>query len=175
MFEDIEKAIAEVSQPRSRFQLEKFVLGQHATPEMQYYQICLELQDMIYKLRLAELDKQKNQIKIERLRSTGDQIDEIKAQKIELGMDRTDVAILGAKREIAHLVDIWNSFEHKFTREEIEQAQPDYWKARLTGNAKAMLIGGVSVNPAHIESMQQAGILDEFVMEVQQSRKELGL
>ena len=175
MFEEIEKAIAEVSQPRSGFQLEKFVLGQHATPEMQYYQICLELQDMIYKLRLAELDKQKNQIKIERLRSTGDEIDEIKAQKIELGMDRTDVAILGAKREIAHLVDIWNSFEHKFTREEIEQAQPDYWKARLTGNAKAMLIGGVSVNPAHIESMQQAGILDEFVMEVQQSRKELGL
>lgn len=175
MFEEIEKAIAEVSQPRSRFQLEKFVLGQHATPEMQYYQICLELQDMIYKLRLAELNKQKNLIKIERLRSTGDEIDEIKAQKIELDMDRTDVAILGAKREIAHLVDIWNSFEHKFTREQIEQAQPDYWKARLTGNAKAMLIGGVSVNPAHIESMQQAGILDEFVMEVQQSRKELGL
>lgn len=175
MFEEIEKAIAEVSQPRSRFQLEKFVLGQHATPEMQYYQICLELQDMIYKLRLAELNKQKNLIKIERLRSTGDEIDEIKAQKIELDIDRTDVAILGAKREIAHLVDIWNSFEHKFTREQIEQAQPDYWKARLTGNAKAMLIGGVSVNPAHIESMQQAGILDEFVIEVQQSRKELGL
>lgn len=175
MFEEIEKAIAEVSQPRSRFQLEKFVLGQHATAEMQYFQICIELQDMIFKLRLAEINKQKNQIKIDRLRATGDEIDELEAQEIELGMTHTEFAILGAKREIAHLVDIWNGFEHKFTREEIEQAQPDYWKARLTGNAKAMLIGGVSVNPSHIESMQQAGILDEFVMEVQQSKKELGL
>jgi hypothetical protein len=83
--------------------------------------------------------------------------------------------MIGAEREIAHLANIWQSFETKFSREEIESAQPDYWKARLTGNAKAMLIGGVSVNPAHIESMQQAGILDEFVSEVQQSRKELGL
>jgi hypothetical protein len=41
MFEAIEQAIAEVQQPRSRFQLERFVLGQHATPEMRYYQTVL--------------------------------------------------------------------------------------------------------------------------------------
>lgn len=175
MFEEIESAIQEIQQPRSRFQLERFVLGQHPTPEMQYYQTCIELQDLIYKLKLAEIQKSKNQIKIQRLRSTRDEIDELEAQEIELGMTFTDNAIIGAKREIAHLIDIYNSFEHKFTREEIEQAQPEYWKARLTGNAKAMLIGGVSVNPAHIESMQQAGILDEFVLEVQESKKELGL
>jgi hypothetical protein len=175
MFEEIQKAISEVSQPRSRFQLEKFVIGQHATPEMQYYQVCIELQDMIYKLQLAEIGSKKNQIKIERLRATGDEIDELKAQEIELGQAHTNVAILGAKREIAHLLDIWNSFEQKFTRNEIEKAQPDYWKSRLTGNAKAMLIGGASVNPAHIESMQQAGILDEFVAEVQESKRELDI
>jgi hypothetical protein len=55
MFEDIEKAIAEIQQPRSRFQLERFVLGQHPTPEMQYYQTCIELQDMLYKYKLAEI------------------------------------------------------------------------------------------------------------------------
>jgi len=68
-----------------------------------------------------------------------------------------------------------SSFVHKYTRAEIEEAQPDYWKARLTSNAKAMLMGGTSVNHAHIEAMQQAGILDEFVVEVAQSKKELGL
>jgi len=173
MFDEIEKAIAEVQQPRSRFQLERFVLGQHATPEMQYYQVCLELQDMLYKYKLAEINQKKTNLKIERLRSTGDELDELKAQEIELGQAQTRFAVIGAQRELAHLIDIWESFEHKYTREEIEAAQPDYWQARLTNNAKAMLMGGSSVNPAHIEAMEQAGVLDNFVAEVEKTKKEL--
>lgn len=173
MFEEIEKAIAEIQQPRSRFQLERFVLGQHATPEMQYYQVCLELQDMIYKYKLAEINRKKTDLKIERLRSSGDELDELKAQEIELGQEQTRLAVIGAQRELAHLIDIWDTFNHKYTREEIEAAQPDYWQARLTNNAKAMLMGGQSVNAAHIEAMEQAGVLDSFVAEVEQTKKEL--
>lgn len=173
MFEEIEKAIAEVQQPRSRFQLEKFVVGQHPTPEMRYYQTLIELQDMIYKYRLTEIMVKKQELKISRLRASDDEMSELEAQEIELGLVQTKNAMIGAQREIAHLVDIYNSFEYKFTRAEIEQAQPEYWTERLTGNARAMLMGGASVNPAHIESMQQAGILDSFVLEVQESKKEL--
>jgi hypothetical protein len=173
MFDEIEQAIAEIQQPRSRFQLERFVLGQHATPEMQYYQVCLELQDMIYKYKLAELSKKKANVKIQKLRATGDELDELKAQEIELGQAQTDFAVIGAKREIAHLIDIWNTFEHRYTRDEIESTQADYWQARLTNNAKAMLMGGASVNPAHIEAMEQAGVLDSFVAEVEKTKKEL--
>jgi hypothetical protein len=173
MFEEIERAIAEVQQPRSRFQLERFVLGQHATTEMQYYQLCLELQDMIHKYKLAEISTKKAQIKIDRLRATGDDLDELKAQEIELGLENSKYAVIGAQRELAHLIDIWDTFQHKFTRDEIETAQPDYWQARLTNNAKAMLMGGQSVNPAHIEAMEQAGVLDGFVAEVEKTKKEL--
>ena len=52
---DIATAIAEIQQPRSRYQLIHMVLGQHDTPEMQFYQLCLELQDMTYKFQMAEL------------------------------------------------------------------------------------------------------------------------
>lgn len=173
MFDEIEKAIAEVQQPRSRFQLDRFVLGQHATPEMQYYQVCLELQDMIYKYKLAEINKKKTDLKIQRLRSTGDEFDELKAQEIELGQAQTHLAVIGAQREIAHLIDIWDTFQHKYTREEIETAQPEYWQARLTNNAKAMLMGGQSVNAAHIEAMEQAGVLETFISEVEKTKKEL--
>ena len=175
MYERIVEAIAEVQQPRSRFQLERFVLGQHATAEMQYYQTCLELQDMIYKYKLAQINVQKAELKISKLRATGDDMDELKAQERELALDQTRIAMLGAERELAHLVQIWESFEHKFTRAEIETAQPDYWKARLTANARAMLMGGTSVNAAHIEAMEQAGILGSFIEEVSQSKRELGL
>ena len=56
----IEDAIAEIQQPRSRYQLIHFVIGQHDTPEMRYYQLMLELQDTGYKLRLAEIGLKKS-------------------------------------------------------------------------------------------------------------------
>ena len=173
MLYEIDKAIAEVQQPRSRFQLERFVLGQHATEEMRYYQTVIELQDMIYKYKLAEIGVKKTEAKIAKLRKSGDELDELKAQELELGLVQTRFTMVGAEREIAHLIDIWKSFDKKYTREEIEQAQPDYWQARLTNNAKAMLMGGSGVNHAHIEAMEQAGVLDNFVAEVEKTKKEL--
>jgi hypothetical protein len=173
MFEEINKAIAEVQQPRSRFQLERFVLGQHATPEMKYYQTVIELQDAIYKYKLAVINVKKAELKIAKLRATGDELDELKAQEVELGLAQTSFAMVGAEREMKHLLEIFDTFEHKYTRDEIESAQPDYWQARLTNNAKAMLMGGSSVNPAHIEAMEQAGVLDSFVAEIEKSKKEL--
>jgi len=175
MFEEIEAAIAEVQQPRSRFQLERFVTGSHATPEMQYYQTCLELQDMIYKFQVAKIGVQKAELKIKRLRETKDEMKELKAQETEIGLRQTRLAMIGAERELHDLVAIFESFKTKFTRAEIEAAQPDYWNARLTGNAKAMLMGGTSVNAAHIEAMEQAGVLENFIEEVAQSKRELGL
>jgi hypothetical protein len=173
MYDEIDKAIAEVQQPRSRFQLERFVLGQHATPEMRYYQTVIELQDMIYKYKLAQIAVKKSEVKIAERRATGQELDELKAQKLELGLVQTRFTMLGAERELAHLVDIWESFDKKYTREEIEAAQPDYWQARLTNNAKAMLMGGSGVNAAHIEAMEQAGVLESFVAEVEKTKKEL--
>jgi FMN phosphatase YigB (HAD superfamily) len=173
MFDKINKAIAEVQQPRSRFQLERFVLGQHATPEMQYYQTVIELQDAIYKYKLAVINVKKSELKIAKLRATADELDELKAQEVELGLAQTSYAMVGAEREMKHLMEIFDTFTHKYTREEIEAAQPDYWQARLTNNAKAMLMGGSSVNAAHIEAMEQAGVLDSFVAEVEKTKKEL--
>jgi hypothetical protein len=175
MFKEVEDAIAEVQQPRSRFTLEKFVLGQHATSEMQYYQVCIELQDMIYKYKLAEITQKKSLLKIAKLRSTNNELDELKAQEVELALEQNNLAVIGAKRELSHLIAIWSGFEKKYTREEIEKAQPDYWKARLTNNARAMLSGGTGINPAHLEAMEQAGVLEQFVKEIEVEKKELGL
>lgn len=175
MFEEIENAISEVQQPRSRFQLEKFVLGQHRTPEMQYYQTCIELQDMIYKYQTAQISVKKHELTIARLQATGDALDELKAEEKLLALRQTRMAMIGAERELNHLIAIFKSFEKKYTRDEIESAQPDYWEARLTGNARAMLMGGTNVNAAHIEAMEQAGVLDKLIAEVQESKKELGL
>ena len=58
-------ALAEIQKPRSRFQLEKFVVGQHDTPEQQYRQTLMEIQNLYYTMKLVNLSLKKDQIEID--------------------------------------------------------------------------------------------------------------
>ena len=158
---NIADAIAEVQQPRSRFQLVHFVIGQHDTPEMRFYQLCLELQDMGLKLRLAQISVRKTDIEIARLVATGDEIDAIEAEEKQIGLEQTRVVMLGAEREIAVLTDLFDESTH-YTRDEIEHAQPEYWHARLTRQTNLQIMAG-GVQWAQLDSMRQAGILEETI------------
>jgi len=160
---DISEAIAEVQQPRSRYQLIHFVIGQHDTPEMRFYQLCLELQDMGYKLRMARLGVRKAEVEIGRLLETGDELDAIEAEEKQVGLEQTLVVMRGAERELAVLGDLFDESQ-KFTRDEIEHAQPEYWHARLTRQTNLQLMAG-GVQWAQLDSMRQAGFLDELIAE----------
>ena len=158
---DISEAIAEIQQPRSRYQLVHFVLGQHDTPEMRFYQLCLELQDMGFKLRLAALGVRKTEIEISRLLETGDELDAVEAEEKQVGLDQTRIVMRGAEREIAVLTDLYDNSTH-YTRDEIEHAQPEYWKARLTRQTNLQIMAG-GVQWAQLDSMRQIGLLDDLV------------
>lgn len=155
-------AIAEIQQPRSAFQLNYFVVGQHYTPEMQYYQVVLELNDMIFKHKHALLDLQIQELKIKELRESGNAVSELEAQKLELSLEQTKLAILGSERELNHLYNLWKSAPKHYSRAEIEAGQPEYWSARLTHDVEMQALAG-SVNPAHLTSLFQAGLLEEFL------------
>ncbi len=158
---DIHEAIAEVQQPRSRYQLVHFVIGQHDTPEMRFYQLCLELQDMGYKLRVAQLGVRKAEVEIARLEATGDDLDAIEAEEKQVGLEQTRIVMRGAEREIAILTDLFDESQ-KFTRDEIEHAQPEYWQKRLTRQTNLQLMAG-GVQWAQLDSLRQAGLLDELI------------
>ena len=160
---NITDAIAEVQQPRSRFQLVHFVIGQHDTPEMRFYQLCLELQDMGYKLRLAHLGVRKADIEIARLLETGDELDALEAEEKQIGLEQTLIVMRGAEREVAILTELFDESTH-YTRAEIEHAQPEYWKARLARQTNLQLMAG-GVQWAQLDSMRQAGLLDELIAE----------
>jgi len=164
---NISEAIAEIQQPRSRFQLIHFVIGQHDTPEMRFYQLCLELQDMGYKLRVAELSVRKTEIEISRLLETGDELDAIEAEEKQVGLEQTLIVMRGAEREIAVLTDLFDESQ-KFTRDEIEHAQPEYWQKRLTRQTNLQIMSG-NVGWAQLDSMRQIGLLDEMVSDREQA------
>ena len=163
---NIAEAIEEIQQPRSRYQLIHFVIGQHDTPEMRFYQLCLELQDMGYKLRVAQLGIRKAEIEIARLLKTGDEIDAIEAEEKQVGLEQTQIVMRGAEREIAILTDLFDESQ-KFTRDEIEHAQPEYWQKRLTRQTNLQIMSG-NVGWAQLDSMRQIGLLDEMVAEREQ-------
>ena len=157
---DILLAMAEVQQSRSDFQLEKFVVNQHDTDEMRYQQCVIELQQLYYTIKTVSLEMKKSEIEINKLRETGDEVDEIDAQIKELGLEQTRLIGIGAFRELDMLMNIYNSFEHKYTRQEIEAAQPDYWNKRLSRQATLEAIGGTQAQAAHLDSLRQIGALE---------------
>jgi len=158
---ELDDAIREVQQPRSRYQLIHFVIGQHDTPEMRFYQLMLEIQDTAYKLRMAELSVRKAEVEITRLLATGDEIDAIEAEEKRVGLEQTRIVMGGALREMAVLEDIFDSSQH-YTRDEIEHAQPEYWEKRLTRQTELQILSG-SVGWAQLDSMRQIGLLDELM------------
>jgi hypothetical protein len=66
---------------------------------------------------------------------------------------------LGAQRELNDLIEIWESFEHKYTYEELEQGQPEYWNQRLSRQSILESIGGSQAQASHLDSLRQIGAL----------------
>lgn len=127
---EIVSTFAEMHQPRSNFQLENFVMKQHATPQMQYYQLITEIQALYYTIKEVSLKLKKHEIEIERFKSSGDEIDLIEAELLELGIEQTKVLGVGAFRELEFLLKLKSNFPD-YTRDDIEQNQPEYWDIRL--------------------------------------------
>lgn len=157
----IEDAIKEIQQSQSKYQYEKFVIGQHDSPEMQYYQTVVEASSRIRTLKETELRLKKIEAEIEELLETGKKSDAIEAEIKKLNIEDIKLGLIGQRRELQILEDIFNEFPN-YTREEIEAAQPEYWHRRLMRTAQLQLMSG-HVDWAQLEAIHQAGILPEAI------------
>jgi len=157
------EAIAEVQQSRSRFQIENFVLRQHDTIEMQFYQLCLEMQTLRHALELNEVAIRKSKLEIQRLLETGDEMDALDAESKQIDLNYLMVTYNGSLKEYAIMEDLFDEMPH-FTRDEIEQAQPEYWTARMTRQTNLQIMAG-GVQWSQLDAMRQIGLLDELVEE----------
>jgi len=160
---EIDEAIREVQQSRSRYQIIRFVLGQHDTAEMQFYQLCLELSGMRHSLLYSKNQIKQTELKIKRLLAEGDELSDLEAEEMQIGLDQTTMIMHGAEREVAILEDLFRTCQH-FTRDEIEHAQPDYWEKRMTRQTNLQIMAG-NVGWAQLDAMGQVGLLDALVEE----------
>lgn len=162
-----QEAIKEIKQNRSKFQFEKFVVGQHHSPEMQYYQLLLEIETLQGALEENNLRIRKLYAEAEELRETGKKSDAIEAEIKELSAKKLEENIMGTKRELEYLEELFDEYP-KYTREEIEAAQPEYWKQRLIRTAQLQYLSAMSggIPWAQFEALYQADILPKALEEI---------
>ena len=160
---ELSDAIEAIQQPRSRYQLERFVIGQHDTVEMQFYQCVIELNDMLHKYRLAEISQVRMEREIARLENSDEEDADLDLAEKKLEYEFFLGVKNGGEREIVCLLDIYDQIPH-FSRDEIEHAQPEYWHARLTRQTNLQMMSG-NVQWAQLDSLRQAGLLDEVIAE----------
>jgi hypothetical protein len=158
---DLNDAIEAIQQPRSRYQLEQFVVGQHDTLEMQFYQCVIELNDMIHKYKLAEISQVRMEREIARLEESDEEDADLDLTEKKLEYEFFLGVKNGGEREIVCLLDIYDQIPH-FSRDEIEHAQPEYWQKRLTRQTNLQMMSG-NVQWAQLDSMRQIGLLDDLV------------
>lgn len=134
---EMEDAFNAIQQPRTDYELEKFVVKAHDTKPRQWAQCVLELQIKYDDIRRAMLHREKMQLEIEMLNEKNDKISSIDAKLKAIDIEQQDRAMLGALREFKALYAIYKSFPRQYSRDELNADEVNYWHARLTRQAKA--------------------------------------
>lgn len=169
--EELQQAFKEIQMARTPFMLEKFVAGQHRHHDsMQYCQIVLELQIKYNNIRRAVLNRRKLELDIEkweeiakkkkkrRKNRRSAEKAQIQANLKKISIEEQDHAMLGALREYDVLYELWEKSPKKYTREEINLVQPEYWEKRLLHQANLDLLATGRVGVGDAEALHQIGL-----------------
>jgi hypothetical protein len=148
-------AFEAVSQPRSDYQLRKFVVGEHETPERQYLQVVVEMQRKVSALRRAVIERRKKLAAIDKETNPDER------ELMQIDLDDMNFAITGAMREFDTLYSIYMSLP-SFTAKELQDAEENYWQRRLIRQAQVDLDSFGQVGPGNLDALRQAGIITGF-------------
>jgi hypothetical protein len=151
---ELREAVLAIQQPRTNFQLQHFVVGQHDSEPRRWMQCVLELQIKLHHLRRAEIEQRITRRRIASLRSAGT-ADE--ADLMEIDLETHTLAILGAVRETEALFAIFKSFPRGYTNAELNAAEEEYWQLRLARQAKHSLVATGRIGLGDLDSLYQLG------------------
>ena len=154
---NIDDAIGEIQQPRSRYMLETMILGEHDTAEMRFYQCVIEISDKRRKYQLAQVTLDRMEREMARLEKSDEQDADLDLREKRIEHHFLVAVMRGAARELADLFDIYNSISH-FTREEIDANQATYWQARMTRQTEMQALAG-NVQWSQLDALRQVGVM----------------
>jgi len=159
---ELEAAFSEIQMPRSTFAIKRFVINQHDTDEKRYEQCVLEMQNNYDALCMSILRRELLLEEISKY-DKNDKIGKINIAMKEIELRQLERAMLGTARELAALYKIWREdFPHHYTHEELEAAQEEYWKKRITRQANHDIMALGRISQGNLDALRQLEIYKEL-------------
>jgi hypothetical protein len=147
-------AFSAVAQPRSNYQIAKFVVGEHCTPERQYMQVVNELQRKTTNIRRALVEQR---ILYKKLNA---EIDPDKQELLQIDLDELRFSIEGAVREFNTLYAIYKSYP-RYTAEQLQAAEAGYWHKRLAIQSQLDIEATGVIGQGNADALRMAGMTGE--------------
>lgn len=148
VLEELVQDFDAIAMPRSAYVLENLVVKVHEHVSQQWLQCVLEMRSKYNNIRRHLVNRQKLQREIETL------TDELDRELRRIDLDDLEWSLLGAEREFFALYSIYKQLP-RFTAEQIEAGQREYWYNRLTKQAQQDLLATGRVSVGNIEALRQ--------------------
>jgi hypothetical protein len=153
-------ALDVVQMPRSPHHIDKFVVGQHFTDEMKYHQVLLEIDAKLNAVRLGELDIEEKGIEIDDAAEPGRK-GEIKRERLRIHQDMIRRGVIGAQRELEHLIAMWETFPVKYTREQLDSGIAHENETKLRYQAMLEFEATGRIGQGNRDALRQIGVWAE--------------
>lgn len=141
--------------------LRRFVIGAQAIdhPAQGWAQCVLEMSIKYDNIRRAKIQAEILELEIAELEAKGDAKSLLEVQLKKIDQEGHHRAMLGAVREFYSLYDIYQEYGKRYTREELNNSQKEYWFNRLTRQAQQDQMSRVyGVSAGNIQGLREAGI-----------------
>lgn len=138
--------------------LKRFVVGAQAMdhPAQGWAQCVLELQIKYDDIRRAKINAQLIQLEIDELEAENSPKSRLEAQLKRIDLEAQDRAMLGAIREFQSLYAIYRGHDKRYTREELDASQVEYWQNRLTRQAlQEQQSRQLGIGPGNLEALRE--------------------
>src|SRR3990172_2368790 len=138
-----------IAMPRPAYVLEHLVVLPNEHITQQWQQCVLEMRIKYNNIRRSLLQRQKL------LRDIESEQDDLEVQIKQIDLDDLDWGLLGMAREFEALYTIYQQFPKRFTREELDAGQAEYWYNRLTKQAHQDILANGRVSVGNQEALRQ--------------------
>jgi len=166
--EGLRERFETIAQPRSDYQLEHFVIGQHDTPARMWVQAVLELQVKFFESERMRLEAELAEAQADLLEAEAGavftsfrkaRLFRIRASQERLKISQIELGRLGLVREAETLLRLIAALEKDhgapFTAEEIEAGEAEYWKRRAERQANHELQAMGTVSAGQLDMLRQ--------------------
>jgi len=167
---NLEDQIAELikngpSFSQSKFQTHSFIVKKHNSGPREYRQLLLELNGKYNALKLAQIETRKTNAKLSILaKSIEKETDKDRKTILECNYDKLMLSLSNQDKLVLDAIDecnyLYSEIEKmpKYTNEEFEKAEEEYWKNRLLLDAELSIMSTGRIDIGTAQSLVAIGI-----------------